>query len=241
MDPVAIAQVLQGRDVVAIAVVVCISTIPVVKGAFTWRAGRNQRRKEFLEFWKEGELGRDDLWLEEVMQHRYGVSMPAPLIRHVGKLSWPSRKLRMVSFTSKFFELDEIQGKIVWSVPRRARPRWLEAEMVCSLIAYVVLAMIGAILIITSIQQNSFSGVTLGVCGIASGCAAIKAFWHFISLVEARSTMVFVNEVPRPGLWTLLMRKVAQWIGNQRLGTRRVKQVASTSSAESVPLWVEGD
>jgi hypothetical protein len=58
MDAVEIARILESRNLIAMIVVAMIAGVPVVKGIFAVLMGRHQRRKEFLEFWRDAELRR---------------------------------------------------------------------------------------------------------------------------------------------------------------------------------------
>lgn len=235
MDAIAIAKVLEGRDVIPIAVLISIGAVPLVKGLFAVITRRHQRRREFLEFWKGDALKNDDLWLEEVIQHRYGATMPAQLIRHVAQLKWPSRKLRKIAMSSEYFEFDETQDKVTWAVRWRGRAHRLELEMVGCLIGYFVLAPVGIGLILTGSRQHLSDGFLLVLGGAALAVTALKTFWHFISLVEARSTLALVNGVFRPGLWTTLRRKVTPWNGNRLPRARRLDEVVRDTATVEEP------
>ncbi|MCI2246225.1 hypothetical protein L3067_16585 [Xanthomonas sp. PPL568] len=236
MDAVAIAKVLEGKEVIPIAVLISIGAVPLVKGLFAVITGRHQRRKEFLEFWKEDALRNDDLWLEEVIQHRYGATMPARLIRHVAKLEWPSRKLRKVAMVSEFFEFDETQKTVAWAARWRGRAHWLEVEMVSCLIGYFVLAPVGIGLILTGYRQNLADGFMLFLGGGVFAAAAFKTFWHFISLVEARSTFAMVNGDVRPGFWTALRRMMTPRNRNRLPRARRSDRVVRGEAEEPNPM-----
>ncbi len=239
MDAVAIAKVLEGKDVIPIAVLISIGAVPLVKGLFAVITGRHQRRKEFLEFWKEDALRNDDLWLEEVIQHRYGATMPARLIRHVAKLEWPSRKLRKVAMASEFFKFDETRNTVAWAVRWRGRAHWLEVEMVGCLIGYFVFAPVGIVLVLTSYRQSPADGFMLFLGGGAFVVAAFKTFWHFISLVEARSTLALVNGAVHPGLWAALIRKMTSRNRNRLPRVRQPDQVARGTGEEPNPMWTD--
>lgn len=218
MDAVEIAKVVEGGEIIPIAVLISIGAVPLVKGLFALIAGRHQRRRDFLELWNEGALRNDDLWLEEAIQHRYGAAMPARLIRHVAQSEWPSRKLRKLAVTSDFFELDEAQNQVVWSVRRRGRAHWLEFEMVVCLIGYFLLAPVGVGLILSASRQGLLDGFILVAIGAVFVLVAFKTFWHLISIVEARSTLTLVNGAGRLGFCARLKGKVASWRRERLLG-----------------------
>jgi hypothetical protein len=193
-------------DVITVAVLVGLAAAPLAKGVFALFGTRRQRRKEFLELWKADSLGNSDLWLEEVIQHRYGASVPAELIRHVARLSWPSRRLRRLALSAGFLQMDENGRTVTWSKKRRGEALWLELEMMASVLGYVVLATLGVALLMTGVKQGFGDGfMTLafgGVLAIAGGAS----FMHLILLVEARSSLVIINDAPRKGLWSRLKK-----------------------------------
>lgn len=218
---------LQGGDLVTIMIVAAFAVVPLIKGFHALLHGRDQRRKEFLEIWKEGGLGREDLWLEEAIRHLTGASMSAGLIRHVAALKWPSVKLRKLAMNARFFEFDEDQKTVVWIRRWRARGARLQFEMAASLIGYCVFSFIGFGLVLTGGRQGPSNGTPLVLVGTMLVVAAIASFWHFISLVESRSAFLLVNSLSRDGLWASLKSKWSVW---------RAKSAASQPGA-----FAEGD
>jgi len=202
-----ISSVVKDGDLIAIAVLVGLAAVPMIKGIFALSATRRQRRKEFLELWKADSLDSSGLWLEEVILHRYGAAIPAELICHVSGLSWPSKKLRRLAMSAGFLRMDEMGQAVTWSKTHRTRAFWLELEMVASVVAYVVLAALGTALLITGVRQGlaeGFAALASGGLIASAGCAS---FMHFISLNEARSSLSVINGIPHQGLWARLKGK----------------------------------
>ncbi len=207
MNATEISSVVKDGDLIAIAVLVGLAAVPMIKGIFALSATRRQRRKEFLELWKADSLDSSGLWLEEVILHRYGAAIPAELICHVSRLSWPSKKLRRLAMSAGFLRMDEMGQAVTWSKTHRTRAFWLELEMVASVVAYVVLAALGTALLITGVRQGlaeGFAALASGGLIASAGCAS---FMHFISLNEARSSLSVVNGIPHEGLWARLKSK----------------------------------
>ncbi|WP_132825135.1 hypothetical protein [Stenotrophomonas sp. TEPEL] len=163
LDATEISRVVKDGDLIAMAVLGGLAAAPLVKGLFALIATRRQRRKEFLEFWKADSLESSNLWLEEAIQHRYGASIPAELIRHVARLSWPSKRLRRLAMSAEFLQMDETGQAVTWSKKRRANAFWLEVEMVMSVGGYVALAALGVALIITGSRQGLGEAHDFGV------------------------------------------------------------------------------
>ncbi|MDV3514246.1 hypothetical protein [Stenotrophomonas sp. C1657] len=209
LDATEISRVVKDGDLIAMAVLGGLAAAPLVKGLFALIATRRQRRKEFLEFWKADSLESSNLWLEEAIQHRYGASIPAELIRHVARLSWPSKRLRRLAMSAEFLQMDETGQAVTWSKKRRANAFWLEVEMVMSVVGYVALAALGVALIITGSRQGLGEGLTTLACGGILASLACAAFMHFISLIEARSSLVVINDAPRKGLWYRVKEKLS--------------------------------
>lgn len=204
MDAFSVAKVLESGDLIAVAVVVIIAAVPLVKGLFALRMGRHQRRKEFIEFWRDADSRRSDLWLEEIVQHRYGAAPPARLIRHVISLARPSYKLKKVAMTASFFDLDEQNQKMAWVRPRRQRLSWFLAEVSVCWVGYLILAPVGVGLLIAGSRFRSQEEVVLTFLGVTLTGMACAVFWHLITLAEARSTITLVNGEARQGLrWAL--------------------------------------
>lgn len=79
--------------------------------------------------------------------------------------------------------------------------------MLASLAGYVLPAAFGAALLINGFSQGLGEGTTaLALGGIiaSGGCAS---FMHFISLIEARSSLVIINDAPRARLWSRLWHR----------------------------------
>lgn len=206
MDAVSIARIFESRDVIAMVVLAGIAAVPVTKGVFAVVAGRHQRRKEFLEFWKEVKLRESDLWLEEIVQHRYGGGIPARLIRHVELLDRPSLKLRKVAMAAAFFDLDQASQQVIWLRRWRDRTAWFVFEVAVCLFGYLLLASLGVILVLTSRRQTLPDGIPLAISGAVLFFMACATFWHLVSLAEARSTLALVNGSARPGFWKAIKR-----------------------------------
>ncbi|HIE5096430.1 hypothetical protein WG628_09905 [Stenotrophomonas maltophilia] len=224
MDATEISSVLKGGDLVAILALAALCVAPLIKGFHALIHGRHQRRKEFLEIWKEGSLERDDLWLEEAIRHLSGSSMSAGLIRHVAALKWPSVKLGKLAMNSRFFEFDEGRRMVVWIRRWRGKGPWLQLEMAACLIGYLVLCVIGFGSILTWSRQEGSDGGSLVFAGVIFVMVAFGSFWHFVSLSESRSAFLLVNSLSRDGLWASLMRKWRAW---------RVKSAASNPGASA--------
>ena len=202
-----ISSVVKDGDLITMAVIAGLAAVPLAKGIFFLIATRRQRRKEFLEFWRTDSLESSDLWLEEVIQHGYGASVPAELIRHVTRLSWPSKKLRRLALSADFLQMDATGRSLTWSLRRRRIAYRLELEMLLSVAGYIVLAVLGAAMLITGARQGLGEGITaLGFGGVFAS-AACASFLHFISLVEARSSLAIINDAARDGLWSRLRSK----------------------------------
>lgn len=204
LDATEISSVMKDGDLITMAVLAGLAAVPLAKGIFALLATRRQRRKEFLEFWKADSLGNSSLWLEEVMQHRYGASIPAELIRHVARLGWPSKKLRRLALSADFLQLDAAGQTVTWSNKRRGKAFWLELEMLMSVAGYVAFAALGTALLIAGARQGLGEGFTAFAFGGVIASAGCASFMHFISLVEARSSLVIINDAPRDGLWSRL-------------------------------------
>jgi hypothetical protein len=204
MDAVEVARILESRNLIAMIVVAMIAGVPVVKGIFAVLVGRHQRRKEFLEFWRDAELRQNDLWLEEIVQHRYGTALPARLIRHVESLENPSRKLRKVAMAAGFFDLDRARQQVVWVRPWRARFGWFLVEIAACGFGYFLLASVGIGLVLLGLKQDIPDSVALVFIGFVLTAFACATFWHLISLTEARSTFALVIGAPRPNALQLI-------------------------------------
>lgn len=223
MDVAAAAKMIQSGDVVAIVLLLAVAAPVVIKGAFALSSGRHQRRKEFLELWKEVGLRDDTLWLEEIFKHRYGAELPAPLIEHLLSLAHPSAKLRRLAMVSDFFKLDATRSLVAWSRPRRARLRWFLFEYLAAHLAYFALALAGVLLIVHGWRVQSFNTVVLGFFGLLLLGTAFAAIWHAMALTEARATLAFVNDSRNPGFledmrraWGLTGSALARGFGRVR-------------------------
>lgn len=199
MDVVATAKLIQSGDAVAIVLLLALAAPVIVKGVFALNTGRHQRRKEFLELWKEVGLRDDTLWLEEVFKHRYRAELPAPLIKHVLALTHPSAKLRRLAMVSDFLKLDATRSLVAWTKPRRARLRWFLLEYMVLHLAYFVLALAGVLLIVHGWKVWSITTVVLSFSGLLLLGMAFVAIWHAMALTEARTTLAFVNGNQNPG------------------------------------------
>lgn len=208
MSVTEVAKAIQGGDWVAILIVLAVGVPVVAKGIFAVVTSRDRRRKEFLELWRGLELSNDTLWLEETIKHRYGGALPSALIRHVLTLCHPSERLRRLAPVSEFFELDARQSHLSWTKPYRARWHRLFGEIVGSAVAYVVLALSGGIVLWSAVNSVSINGLFPAVLGASLIALAIRAMWHSMALLEARSVLAFVNASPRPasvgaGAWAV--------------------------------------
>lgn len=199
MDVAATAKMIQSGDVIAIVLLLAVAAQVVIKGVFALNSGRHQRRKEFLELWKEVGLREDPLWLEEAFKHRYGAELPAPLIKHMLSLTHPSAKLRRLAKVSDFFKLDAPRSLVAWARPRRARPRWFLLEYLAGHLAYFVLALAGVLLIVHGWKVWSFNTLVLVSFGLLLLGMAFAAIWHAMALTEARTALAFVNDSRNPG------------------------------------------
>lgn len=193
MDVLDMAKVLESGDLWTGALIAALAAVPLAKGIFAVRKGQHQRRKEFIDFWRDTPSRRCDLWLEEIVQHRYGSAPSARLIRHIISLKRPSYKLHKVAMTASFFDLDEESGEMAWVRPQRKRLGWFFGEVIACGVGYFILATVGVGLVMAGNPFRTQNDFVLAFFGVNLTIVACLFFWHLFNLVEARATIGLVN------------------------------------------------
>ena len=108
-----------------IPVVVVLAAAPLVRGLFSLYRSRSQDRKEFLELWRADHP--DDLWLEVVVRHMFGVYLPAGLIRSLRSSPQAGRALLEISQSWPLLEMHDETSVVSWRSERHAtsaKRRW---------------------------------------------------------------------------------------------------------------------
>lgn len=193
MDATAIAKIIESRDLIALVVLLGFVAVPLAKGMHAVVQGRDQRRKEFLELWTQKEHHKDDLWIEGIVKHGYGVSLSPDMIRHVTSLDRPALKLRRLAMASEFFEFDAKRGRVAWAKSWRRHFRWLMVEVLVYAVAYILLSSVGVALIIAGSKLRSPGDAASIFWGLMVCFLAAASFWRLISVVEARSAMKVIS------------------------------------------------
>ncbi|KGR52061.1 hypothetical protein OC00_05445 [Xanthomonas vasicola] len=124
-------------------------------------------------------------------------------------LDRPSIKLRKVAMASTFFDLDEERKQVVWLRRWRERTVWFLIEVAACFLGYISFASVGTILVLISRKKALPDGVPLTMAGAIIFFMACTAFWHVISLVQARSTLKFVNGASRPKIFKIIKRRIS--------------------------------
>ena len=190
------ASVLKSGDWMHIALLVAVAIPFLTRGWYALVTSSHRRTHEFLVLWKEPVLRDDALGLEELVRHRYGGAMSADIIRHVLSLSHPSKKLRRLAAISAFFKVDLERRILVWIKPHRAQNRMFVAEVVGCGLGYFFLAFIGGMLLLYGWNKDVWDVVFFSLLGGVSLVFALVLLFHGMALVEARSTLAFVNDRP---------------------------------------------
>ena len=194
MNIVETAGVLKSGDWVALVLLALVAVPVVARGLFALASGRHRRRAEFLELWKNLGMRDDATWLEEVIRHRYGGALPASVIRHVLPLVHPSEKLRRLAMVSGFFAVDPQRLALAWKRSHRNQLFTFSAEVLAFGAGYVALAFVGGMFLLYGWRTTSTQAALPIVGGLTSVVLALRALFHSMALVDARSVLQFVNE-----------------------------------------------
>ena len=130
--------------------VLAAATLYAIRGVFGLHGRRSQRRKDFLELWRDAPK-MDDLWLEVAVRHLFGALLPAPVIRVAMAQPDQAQSLQDIATLWPLMKIDSGTGDLKWDngwyqrlVPLNLRPHgWFGAyvvlvlaAMACGYIAY---------------------------------------------------------------------------------------------------------
>lgn len=90
--------------------------IYAIKALYTLHGSRSQRRKEFLELWKDDSSKCDNLWIEMAIRHAFGKSIPADVVKEIISRPDCAKNLTDISIAWKYLKYEN--GSISWSKKR---------------------------------------------------------------------------------------------------------------------------
>ncbi len=96
--------------------IVATLAIYAIKALYTLHGSRSQRRKEFLELWKDDPSKRDNLWIEMAVRHAFGKSIPASVVKEIIRRPDCAKNLTDISIAWKYLKYEN--GSISWSKKR---------------------------------------------------------------------------------------------------------------------------
>lgn len=154
-----------------------LSVLPLIaKGLFAMRTSRSRERKEFLELWRDGDKS-DDFWLELMIRHCFGATLPASLVRRVIQLPESPARLTALASEWSWFVYDASTGQLDWkSEWRRVQMRNTFDLWLCRL-AYVFFAFLGMLIV----QTRPTHSVPF-IFGIFSLAIAFASLIHSLNL-----------------------------------------------------------
>lgn len=163
-----------------IAWIVCAAVLfpTLMKGLFALHQQRSRSRKELLELWKDRNLN-DDFWLETLIRHNYGASLPAALINYLVEFRLPSSRLARLASNWPWFEYDAPNQLVCWKGARKHKI-FRSAERIACATVYFVLGMCGFILVTTKLNEPQIMWVGLFMVAVA-----VISLFHVFSLSEA--------------------------------------------------------
>lgn len=163
-----------------IAWVVCAVVLfpTVIRGLFALHQQRSRSRKELLELWKDRNVN-DDFWLETLVRHSYGTSLPAALIKYLVEFRLPSSRLARLASNWAWFEYDAPNQLVCWKGVRKHKAV-RSAERIACFTAYFVLGICGFLLVTGKMNEPQIMWV-----GVFMMAVAVISLVHVFSSWEA--------------------------------------------------------
>lgn len=122
-----------------IPAVIFLLVLYAAKGVYGLMGHRSRHRKEFLDLW-DPVRAQDDLWLEVVVRHHFGTTLPAGVIRMA--LAQPDKSLALFEICELWplFRYDRNTQTVSWLKPRHSSAKARRIERVVMRIGYFTLA-----------------------------------------------------------------------------------------------------
>lgn len=123
-----------------IPVVLFVLVLYAIKGLYGLIGHRSRHRKEFLDLWDPARA-QDDLWLEVIVRHHFGTTMPAGIIRLALAQPDKSRALLELCELWPLFRYDRETQTVAWLHRWHVKPKTRRLESRLMLGGYLVLAL----------------------------------------------------------------------------------------------------
>ncbi|WP_340647962.1 hypothetical protein [Pseudoxanthomonas winnipegensis] len=175
---------LGNKSMTALVAAVAFLLAHIVKGLYTVRKGHSGERKEFLEIWNEDRARSDDLWLEAVIRHGYGLSISADLIRVFLGTGSPTQFLSRIATSWRKFDMQD--GFIAWKFSSRNNEKMLASEILLSFAGYFLFATTGSVMV----KEGGADAFVIG--GILIGLALVSLV-HVLTLMSADSDISYLR------------------------------------------------
>ncbi len=172
-----------------IPVVLFVLALYAVKGLYGLIGHRSRHRKEFLDLWDPARA-QDDLWLEMIVRHHFGTTMPAGIIRLA--LSQPDKSQALFELCELWplFRYDRDTQTVAWLHRWHVKPKTRRIESRITIIAspIFVLIALGYALSVPSLGPSTISG-WLFAFGVV-----VFLGWAFIALLR-HDTMTVATDI----------------------------------------------
>lgn len=171
-----------------IPVVLFVLVVYAIKGLYGLIGHRSRHRKEFLDLWDPARA-QDDLWLEVIVRHHFGTTMPAGIIRLA--LAQPDKSQALLELCELWplFRYDRDTQTVTWLHRWHVKPKTRRLDRRLMLGGYLVMAAY-AVWIFTQVPAHGPSTVTGWTYAIGS---VVIAGWALVALAR-HDTMVSATD-----------------------------------------------
>jgi hypothetical protein len=163
-----------------IPVVLFALVLYAVKGVYGLTGHRSRHRKEFLDLW-DAARAQDDLWLEVIVRHHFGITIPAGIIRLALAQPDKSQSLFELRELWPLFRYNRNTQTVAWAHRWHVNPRTRRAERRIMNAAFPILLLIalGYVLAVPAMSPSIFYKWIFGFGAVTfSGCAFAAVFRH---------------------------------------------------------------
>lgn len=159
-----------------IPAVIFLLVLYAAKGLYGLVGHRSRHRKEFLDLW-DPVRAQDDLWLEVVVRHHFGTTLPAGVIRMA--LAQPDKSLALFEICELWplFRYDRDTQTVTWLHRWHVRQKGRRMEQRLMGAAYLVLMFValGCAFAVTTKAPDSFVGWLYALGGVSFAGLAFVA------------------------------------------------------------------
>ncbi|MFZ5636430.1 MAG: hypothetical protein ACOY82_07550 [Pseudomonadota bacterium] len=151
-----------------------------IKGLYGLIGHRSRHRKEFLDLWDPARA-QDDLWLEVIVRHHFGTTLPACIIRLALAQPDKSQSLSEVCVLWPLIRYERETQTVAWQSRRHVDLNTRRIERGAMKVAFPALALVavGCGIVVVETGPHTISGWVYAIASLAaSGWALVVVARH---------------------------------------------------------------